>query len=50
MIIILDKTHIENCFLTVAEEVLHAEDPACVVCDGTKCFGVTTGNLPPARF
>jgi hypothetical protein len=29
---------------------LHAEDPACVVCDGTKCFGVTTGNLPPARF
>lgn len=44
MIIILDKTHTENCFLAIAE------DPACVVCDGTKCFGVTTGNLPPTVF
>jgi hypothetical protein len=44
----LDKTHTENRFLT-AEDVLHAEDPACVLCDGPKCFGVTIGNLP-ARF
>jgi hypothetical protein len=50
MIRILDKTHTENCLLTVADEVLRAEDPACVVCNGTKCFGVTTGNLPPTIF
>jgi hypothetical protein len=50
MTIILDKTHTENCFLALAEEVLHAEDPTCVVRDGAKCFGVTIGNLPPPRF
>jgi hypothetical protein len=49
-IIILDKTYTENCFLTVAEEVLRAEDPACVLCDGTQFFGVTIGNLSPTRF
>jgi hypothetical protein len=53
-IIVLDKTHTENRFLTVAEEVdistLHVEGPACVLYDGTKFFGVTIGNLPPARF
>jgi hypothetical protein len=43
----LEKTHIENRFLPAPEElgILHAEDPACAL-DGTKYFGVTTGNLP----
>jgi hypothetical protein len=49
-IIILGKTHTGNRFLAFAEEVLQPEDPACVLYDGMKRFGVTTGNLLPARF
>jgi hypothetical protein len=51
---ILDKTHIEHRFLPVPEEadmpILPAEDPVCVLVDGTKQFGVTIGNLPTMRF
>lgn len=50
----LAETHVANRFLPAAEDVdmpiLHVEDPTCVLDDGTKRFGVTTGNLPPTRF
>lgn len=47
---ILVKTYIENCLLPVPEEadipILHPENPACILEDGTKYFGVTIGTLP----
>jgi len=48
-----EKTHSGNFFLLAEEDaavwILLVEDAACVLNDGTKQFGVTNGNLPPAR-